>query len=456
MRDRTRVWGALSTFVHLFVSVVFAVGVPLVIGLSAVSGATTYYGMMFFLRAQDWWMGMVVTVAVQAIIVLGAFELSRSHLRANAWRKSLLGMWVLAAFCVSVFFSYAKFYETFEHDTEMQRRFGKIREQITGYVAQANAAADEYVDARRDARWEESRRIEDRLNEAALVARAAVERQEGEVRRVQEKLDAIEQGIYPGLPMRLRFPGRGPAYRAALPELRRAQDDLERLRAKAAAAEEAFRNAVAVVGTIDPEDQGKAAGVRDRASGLRTWLEHLGWENLDEVQHRLLHEALATVTTGLQQLGRNDIAEPPVMTHAQYVDSRPSIASLVALSPLPFLFALLIDFFTLVLSHRLEVGPPITPLHAQQRRAVFEGLCEFRDWSLNCRGLLQISLRKTEWERQEQYNESFRTLMAALVINRGYARLIDASTIECDASLSSVLVEEALVDRISDPTSRAA
>ena len=79
----------------------------LIVLLSAASGWTTWKGLQLFI---DWPIALVLTAAVQTILVIAAYQLSKMYVAASARRYLAVGFGLVAAFCVSVFFSYFTFY----------------------------------------------------------------------------------------------------------------------------------------------------------------------------------------------------------------------------------------------------------------------------------------------------------------------------------------------------------
>jgi hypothetical protein len=62
-----RIGGWLNLIQTTFVGLLRVLSVPIVLMLSVASGYTTYYGLSFFITP---WIAMIVTVAVQSIVVI--------------------------------------------------------------------------------------------------------------------------------------------------------------------------------------------------------------------------------------------------------------------------------------------------------------------------------------------------------------------------------------------------
>ena len=114
-----------------FVALLRILSIPIVLMLGVASGYTTFYGMSFFITP---WIALIITVAVQSIIVICSLEIASMHWRANPSRYMLVTLSLLISVSVSVSFSYFKFYEISEKETiELQRLLG-VKQSISEYL----------------------------------------------------------------------------------------------------------------------------------------------------------------------------------------------------------------------------------------------------------------------------------------------------------------------------------
>ncbi|MFM8332590.1 MAG: hypothetical protein ACKN9T_12950, partial [Candidatus Methylumidiphilus sp.] len=126
-----RIGQLLNSVQSTFVGLLRIWSIPIVLMLSIASGYTTYYGMSYFIT---WWIALIVTVAVQSIVVIATLELAGIHWRANFPRYFMTLMSLLVALAVSVSFSYFKFYEFSQHDNVAIEHHQHFEEDITAYI----------------------------------------------------------------------------------------------------------------------------------------------------------------------------------------------------------------------------------------------------------------------------------------------------------------------------------
>ena len=90
----------------MFVGMLRIWTIPIVLMLSVASGFTTYYGMSHFIIP---WIALVITVAIQSIVVICTLELAGIHWRANRTRYFSVLFSLVIALVASVSFWYFKF-----------------------------------------------------------------------------------------------------------------------------------------------------------------------------------------------------------------------------------------------------------------------------------------------------------------------------------------------------------
>ena len=115
----------------LFVSMLRIWTIPIVLMLSVCSGFTTFYGMSHFITP---WIALIITVAIQSIIVICSLEMAGIHWKANRMRYFSVVASLAIALGASVTFSYFQFYEISEKDSLHTNRLSEIRHQIKDYL----------------------------------------------------------------------------------------------------------------------------------------------------------------------------------------------------------------------------------------------------------------------------------------------------------------------------------
>ncbi|MGR8932266.1 MAG: hypothetical protein ACU836_16680, partial [Gammaproteobacteria bacterium] len=114
----------------LFISMLRIWTIPIVLMLSVASGFTTYYGLSHFITS---WIALIITVAIQSIIVICSLEMAGIRWSANRTRYMSVVASLLIAFSASVTFSYFKFYEISEQETLHIDRIQQLRRDVKSY-----------------------------------------------------------------------------------------------------------------------------------------------------------------------------------------------------------------------------------------------------------------------------------------------------------------------------------
>ena len=73
----------LNRIQTLFVGILRIWSIPIVLMLSIASGFTTYYGLSHFIVP---WIALIITIAIQSIIVICSLEIAGIHWKANRLR----------------------------------------------------------------------------------------------------------------------------------------------------------------------------------------------------------------------------------------------------------------------------------------------------------------------------------------------------------------------------------
>ena len=96
----------LNSIQTLFVGMLRIWSIPIVLMLSVASGFTTYYGLSYFIIP---WIALIITIAIQSIIVICSLEIAGIHWKANRLRYLSVILSLLVAVTASITFSYFKF-----------------------------------------------------------------------------------------------------------------------------------------------------------------------------------------------------------------------------------------------------------------------------------------------------------------------------------------------------------
>ena len=133
---------------------------------------------------------------------------------------------------------------------------------------------------------------------------------------------------------------------------------------------------------------------------------------------------------------------PLLMTYKQFTeDVKPSVSMWNGFSLFAFVCAAMVDFFTVLLSYRLEFTAP-GPLTEEEELLVFECLRQFSEFTINENDELQMVIEKTEIEKARRYSDWSRMFAVGLLLNRGFLRKIDHRTVEFAPNLYPLIAEK--------------
>ena len=114
----------------------------------------------------------------------------------------------------------------------------------------------------------------------------------------------------------------------------------------------------------------------------------------------------------------------------------------------------MVDFFTLILSYRLEMTAP-GPLTDQEKDLAFEGLSQFNDFVINSNDELEFRIERSELERARRISDWKRMFAVALLLNRGYLRKISDKTVEFAPNLYPIIARRLAKDLVINPDQNA-
>jgi hypothetical protein len=137
-----------------------------------------------------------------------------------------------------------------------------------------------------------------------------------------------------------------------------------------------------------------------------------------------------------------------LMTYKQFVaEVKPSFAMWQGFSWFAFSCAAMVDFFTVLLSYRLEFTAP-GPLTAQEEELVFECLRQFTEFRINENDELEMIIEKSDLERARRYSDWSRMFVVGLLLSRGFLRKVNARTVEFAPTLYPLIAEK-MSDKIA-------
>ncbi|MBK8814586.1 MAG: hypothetical protein IPN42_03335 [Methylococcaceae bacterium] len=375
----------------LFVSFLRIWSIPIVLLLSLASGFTTFYGMSYFITP---WIALVITVAIQSIIVICSFELAGIHCKANRLRYfSVVGSLIIA-FTASMAFSYFKFYEISEHDTIRIERINEVGNQVDSYLKNLISAKSSILGEHKK-----------------------------ELEKLEKELSQAYFGTHPEIPPQFKNNvGEGPVWK----HIKKVYD--EKL-ALTKALEQQFT-------TVDQS-----------VATLQTALNRLDSDTAHSEQaYQEVSQGLHKVQLEFNQLAakyRTDLPPAPVlMTYSQFTETvKPSVNNLPKFTLFPLIIAGMVDFFTVLLSYRLEFAAP-GPLTEQEEELVFECLKQFSEFRINENDAVEIVIEKTEIEKARHYVDWPRMFAVGLLLSRGFLRKVDDRRVEFAPNLYPLIAEK--------------
>jgi len=388
----------------LFVSFLRIWSIPIVLLLSVASGFTTFYGMSYFITP---WIALIITVAIQSIIVICSFELAGIHCKANRLRYFSVVVSLIIAFTASMSFSYFKFYEISEHDTIRIDRINEVGNQVDDYLKQLVA-----------------------------VKSSVLGEQKHELEKLTKELSQAYFGTHPEIPAQFQnVVGEGPVWRHIKTVHEEKQAQLAALEQKFGVVDEAIVTLQTALNKLD----------RDATHSEQAYQETS--ESLHKVQLEF-NQLTAKYRTDLP-------AAPVLMTYSQFIETvKPSVNNLPKFTLFPLIIAGMVDFFTVLLSYRLEFAAP-GPLTEQEEELVFECLKQFSQFRINENDAVEIIIEKTEIEKARNYVDWPRMFAVGLLLSRGFLRKVDERRVEFAPNLYPLLAEK-MGDKLQQIKAQAA
>ena len=358
--------------------------------LSVASGFTTYYGMSHFIIP---WIALVITIAIQSIIVICSLEIAGIHWRANRMRYFSVLVSLMIALVASVSFSYFKFYEISERDSIYISRLNEVRLQV-----------------------------EDYLDNIVKVKTGIFDQKRAELEQATREVSQAYFGTHPEISSRYKnIVGEGPFWK------RFNQLYLEK-KAQNQQLELTFAELDSSIGDL-------------QASLNRLDLES---DNLEPAYQKVL-TSLQTLQIRFNklaaQVGHSTPKAPVLMVYSQFIQAvKPTFSMWEGFSLFAFACAAMVDFFTVLLSYRLEFTAP-GPLNEQEEELVFQCIKQFNEFRINENDELEMVIEKTEIEKARRYSDWSRMFAVGFLLSRGFLRKIDKRTVEFAPNLYPLIAD---------------
>jgi hypothetical protein len=380
----------------LFVSLLRIWTIPIVLMLSVCSGFTTFYGLSHFITS---WIALVITVAIQSIIVICSLEMAGIHWTANRTRYFSVVASLAIAVAASVTFSYFKFYEISEQESLHINRVQEIRQEIKTYLGNVLQQKSQLM-----------QKHQETLDKASHDASQAY--------------FGTHDQIAPGYKNQV---GEGPFWRHY-------NQIYQEKKLVFQAQEQAF---------LDLDSKIRL---------LQTSLNDLDVSDNKETAYSEMMKHYQDIQLIVNQLSSSSGLmlpdAPMLMTFKQFVEEvKPSFAMWQGFSWFAFVCAAMVDFFTVLLSYRLEFTAP-GPLTAQEEELVFECLRQFSEFRINQNDELEMVIEKSELEKARRYSDWSRMFVVGLLLSRGFLRKVDARTVEFAPNLYPLIAEK-MSDKIA-------
>ncbi|MCF7964473.1 MAG: hypothetical protein K9L79_02915 [Methylobacter tundripaludum] len=386
----------INSIQTLFVGLLRIWTIPIVLMLSVASGFTTYYGLSHFITP---WIALIITIAIQSIIVICSLEIAGMHWQANRFRYFSVVCSLLVALTASVSFSYFKFYEISQKDTLHINRLNQIRTDVKSYVDRVLVIKGEVLKQQR-----------------ADMEKATLDVQQAYFGTHAQIVDGYKHQV-----------GEGPFWK----HYNQIYQEKKQQQAKF---EQDFSE-------LDKDIQKLQVSIN--ALDVTTNIESAYSAMLENFQNVQLKINLLS-----GNIGQSLPEAPLLMTYKQFTaDVQPSFAMWSDFSLFAFLCAAMVEFFTVLLSYRLEFTAP-GPLTAEEEDLVFECLRQFTEFRINKNDELEMTIEKSEIERARRYSDWSRMFAVGLLLSRGFLRKIDDKTVEFAPNLYPLIAEK-MSDKIN-------
>ena len=377
----------LNRIQTLFVGMLKIWSIPIVLMLSIASGFTTYYGLSHFIVP---WIALVITIAIQSIIVICSLEIAGIHWKANRLRYLSVLLSLFVAIMASITFSYFKFYEVSQSSSIRISRINDMRK-----------AGNDYLDS-------------------VLIIKGDILRVlNKDLEKATNDVSQAYFGTHSQVPAAYKnIVGQGSFWRHYNQryQIKKTQFD-----------------------QMDKEFHQLDEHIRM----LQTSLNHL----TVDTEKNILNAIVGVQEVQLQfnkiatRSGHTVPQAPVLMTYDQFSqDVTPSFAMWTDFSLFAFACAAMVDFFTFLLSYRLETTAP-GPLSEHEQELVFECLRQFSEFRINENDELEMVIEKSDLERARRYSDWSRMFAVGFLLSRGFLRKIDERSVEFAPNLYPLIAE---------------
>ena len=377
----------LNRIQTLFVGMLRIWSIPIVLMLSIASGFTTYYGLSHFIVP---WIALIITIAIQSIIVICSLEIAGIHWKANRLRYLSVLLSLSVAIMASITFSYFKFYEVSQSSNIRISRINDMRK-----------AGNDYLDS------------------ILLIKSDILKELNKELEKATTDVSQAYFGTHSQVPT---------AYKNMVGEGAFWRHYNERYQIKKIQFDQ-----------MDKEFHQLDEHIRM----LQTSLNHL----TVDTEKNILNAIVGVQEVQLQfnkiatRSGHTVPQAPVLMTYDQFSqDVTPSFAMWTDFSLFAFACAAMVDFFTFLLSYRLETTAP-GPLSEHEQELVFECLRQFSEFRINENDELEMVIEKSDLERARRYSDWSRMFAVGFLLSRGFLRKIDERSVEFAPNLYPLIAE---------------
>ena len=377
----------LNRIQTLFVGMLKIWSIPIVLMLSIASGFTTYYGLSHFIVP---WIALVITIAIQSIIVICSLEIAGIHWKANRLRYLSVLLSLSVAIMASITFSYFKFYEVSQSSNIRISRINDMRK-----------AGNDYLDS------------------ILLIKSDILKELNKELEKATTDVSQAYFGTHSQVPTAYKnMVGEGAFWRHY---------------------NERYQTKKIQFDQMDKEFHQLDEHIRM----LQTSLNHL----TVDTEKNILNAIVGVQEVQLQfnkiatRSGHTVPQAPVLMTYDQFSqDVTPSFAMWTDFSLFAFACAAMVDFFTFLLSYRLETTAP-GPLSEHEQELVFECLRQFSEFRINENDELEMVIEKSDLERARRYSDWSRMFAVGFLLSRGFLRKIDERSVEFAPNLYPLIAE---------------
>lgn len=336
---------------------------------------------------------MVITVAIQSIIVITSLEIAGIHWKANRLRYFSIFATLILALVASISFSYFKFYEISERDNLHVDRLKQTQQQVKDYLAKVQVIRTRILDERR-----------------------------AELEKASEDVSLAYFGTHPQIQAKYKNQvGEGPFWKHYNQLYQEKKQRFDKLEKQFSTMDNLTRNLHSNINNLN-----------------------IDADDIEQVYQQVLSNA-QEIQIKFNQLASNAGQEAPeaprLMPYMQYVKGvTPSFSMWKSFSLLSFFLAVLVDICTVVLSYRLEFSAP-GPLSEKEQELIFECLRQFTEFRINENDELEMVIEKTEIERARRYSDWSRMFAVGFLLSRGFLRKMDNRTVEFAPNLYPLIAE---------------